>query len=264
MKKPNTETLILIGASVAVLAAAFALYWVVFRSESAEAPSDEVVLEREDGRDVPVPSPAPIEEEPSTPDAGVVLHTVPFTAQAPFGEWTDPRQQDGCEEAASLMAVTWARGETFTLAEAKAEIIAIAEYEQATYGTHNDTSAIDTLTRIIQGYFGYQSARVEYGITKQDIIDALYAGKVVIVPTDGRALQNPNFTDGGPDRHMLIVVGYDPSEDVFITNDNGTRQGKGYRYDEDLFFGAIRDYTTGSHLPIVGRVKAMIAVEAEV
>ena len=34
-----------------------------------------------------------------------VLLNVPFTSQAPFGEWSDPRHQDGCEEAAALMAV---------------------------------------------------------------------------------------------------------------------------------------------------------------
>ena len=35
---------------------------------------------------------------------------VPFTSQAPSGQWDNPVYQDGCEEAAALMAVYWAEG----------------------------------------------------------------------------------------------------------------------------------------------------------
>ncbi|KKU51956.1 MAG: hypothetical protein UX75_C0058G0008, partial [Candidatus Moranbacteria bacterium GW2011_GWE2_47_10] len=33
----------------------------------------------------------------------------------------------------------------------------------------------------------------------------------------------------------------------FITNDSGTRNGEGYRYGENVLFGAVRDYPTGNH-----------------
>ncbi len=39
-----------------------------------------------------------------------VLLDIPFTPQAPFGEWSNPIYQDGCEEAVRLIAVRWARG----------------------------------------------------------------------------------------------------------------------------------------------------------
>jgi len=247
-------------AGIALLGVVALGLFLVTRPEGEPA-REGLVLERENEGGDSATTENQVAEE-ATPTEGVV-QSVPFTAQAPFGEWSDPRQQDGCEEAASIMAVAWARGETFTLEEAKTEILAISAYEQVTYGTYHDSSAADTLSHVIKGYLGYENARLETNITKRDIIDELYAGNVVIVPTDGRALQNPNFTNGGPDRHMLIVIGYDPAEGVFITNDNGTRQGKGYRYDEDLFFSAIRDYPTGNHEPIVGVSKVMIVVEKE-
>src|SRR3989344_6679608 len=61
---------------------------------------------------------------PKTSSTSAVLLTVPFAAQAPFGEWSDPRQQDGCEEASTIMAMHWVRGDmSLTLEEAKKEIL---------------------------------------------------------------------------------------------------------------------------------------------
>lgn len=47
-------------------------------------------------------------EAVSLPGQSTILYDVPFAAQAPFGEWSDKRQQDGCEEVSALMAVKWA------------------------------------------------------------------------------------------------------------------------------------------------------------
>ena len=75
----------------------------------------------------------------------------------------------------------------------------------------------------------------------------LEAGHLVIIPTNGQALKNPNFTLPGPERHMLVVKGYDYETEEFITNDPGTRNGADYRYKKDLLFEAIRNYKTGFH-----------------
>jgi hypothetical protein len=63
---------------------------------------------------------------------------------------------------------------------------------------------------------------------------------------------------------MLLLIGYDPRTREFITNDPGTRRGKGYRYQEDLLFRAIRDYRTGNRLPIAGEAKTIIVVRPPV
>ena len=190
----------------------------------------------------------------------MILLDVPFAAQAPFGNWSDERQQDGCEEASALMAMYWIQGKSLTPTIAEREILAISDWEQKTYGRYHDTSAEDTNKRILQGYFHYSKAEVRHNITLEDIKTELYKGNILITPMNGKALGNPNFTGGGPDRHMLVIRGYDPSKKEIITNDPGTRNGKLYRYNENVFFSAIRDYATGYHEPITGG-KAMIVIK---
>lgn len=192
-----------------------------------------------------------------------ILHDVPFVAQAPTGNWDDSRQQDGCEEAASFMAMLWVKGESApaTPQEKEAQLLAISEYQSTKYRDFHDTSAQDTVERILKGYFDYHNARVVYDITAEDIKRELYNGNLVIVPANGQKLGNPYFTQPGPERHMLVIRGYDPGRGEFITNDNGTKRGQGYRYKVNALMGAIRDYPTGDHQPILEDKRAMIVVK---
>ena len=209
----------------------------------------------------PIQIPAFTKTPNSTTKATIQL-SVPFAPQAPFGEWSDDRQQDGCEEASAMMAMHWVKGDTtITLEEAKKEILAVADWEQAEYGNYHDTSAEDTVKRIFNRYYDYNNVRVEKGITADDIIKELERGNLVVVPMDGIALNNPHFTPPGPERHMLVVIGYDYSKNEFITNDPGTKFGKNYRYKKSVLFDAVGDYPTGNHLPISERGKNMIVVE---
>lgn len=218
-------------------------------------------------------SPSPSATPPTSPTAtkgaakpsplqGLTQFNVPFAPQAPFGEWSDARQQDGCEEASVIMAMHWVKGDTtITLEEAKNEILAIADWEQAKYGNYHDTSARDTVERIFKDYYNYNKVRVEEDVNTSKIIQELQNGNLVVVPADGIALNNPHFTPPGPERHMLVITGYDSAKDEFITNDPGTRFGKNYRYKTSVLFNAIRDYPTGHHLPISGEDKNIIVVE---
>lgn len=198
------------------------------------------------------------------PIAKPILYDVPFTAQAPFGDWADPRQQNACEEASALIAVAWARGLNFDLNQALSEIIDIVEYQEDVYGEYRDTSAADTFSRIFQGYFNFDNVRLEEGIGAAEIKRELGRGNLVVVPANGQKLGNPFFTSPGPLEHMLVVIGYDPETEEFITNDPGTRHGEGFRYDEKVLEGALRDYPTGYHLPITEVNKVMIVVEPAV
>jgi hypothetical protein len=114
--------------------------------------------------------------------------------------------------------------------------------------------------RLIKGYFKHPSASVLHSVSGGDIIGELMKGNLVLAPSQGQRLGNPNFTDPGPERHMLVVRGYDPATDEFIVNDPGTRLGQGYRYKSSILMYAILDYPTGDHEPIVKESKNVIVV----
>ncbi len=200
----------------------------------------------------PIPAPERVPSVPKDqPLPQQVHHVVPFTSQSPFGEWSDPRQQDACEEASVLMAVKWARGETILSAQtAKDELLTIATFQTEKYGDSRDTSAVDTIERLLKGYYSYQNVELKTDVTQEELISELAHGNLIIVPMNGQALGNPHFTAPGPERHMVLLIGYDLEKQEFITNDPGIRQGKNYRYPFATFMAAIRDYETGYHLPI--------------
>lgn len=189
-----------------------------------------------------------------------IIYKVPFTPQAPYAEWSDPVHQDGCEEAVSLMAVLWARGEVLNQSKAKEEIVAASDYQAENFGEYRDASVKDTAKRIIKGYFEYNKVEVKTVITAKDIIQELIKGNIIIIPTDGQKLDNLYYTPPGPERHMLVVIGYDEENQEFITNDPGTKRGENYRYSEKVLFDAIRDYHTGYHAPIDAIEKNMIVI----
>jgi len=193
----------------------------------------------------------------------VVNLDVPFTSQAPFGNWADQRQEDGCEESSSLMVVYWARGLDLSKEKALSEIIKMSDFELEKYGEFRDAGAKDTLNRIIKDYFGFNKAYLRERVSKQDIIEELERGNALIIPVNGRVLKNPNYTQPGPPRHMLVVRGYDSVRDVFITNDPGTRHGEFYEYGTDRLFYSMRDYNTGFHEDIVGINRVMTVVSRE-
>lgn len=208
------------------------------------------------------PTEKPTAKPVSKPANGLILHSVPFVPQAPTGAWSDERQQDGCEEAASYMAILWAREELppITASGVEQKLLEISDWEKKEFGDYHDTSVKDTVERIFKGYFKYDNAQTRYDIDAEDIKRELYDGNIVVVPADGRKLNNPYFTPPGPERHNLIVRGYDPKTDEFITNDNGTKRGEGYRYKSSVLLGAIRDYPTGDHSPITESRRTMIVV----
>ncbi len=198
------------------------------------------------------PPPAPVMRD--------VLVEVPFVVQAPLGNWKDPRQQNGCEEASVLMAMLWVTGERMTPKEAEAKIIAISEFEQKNYGHYHDTSAEDTADIMFRQYFEYEKVDVKYRITTEDIKKELIKGNIAIVPVNGQVLKNPFYNPPGPLEHMLVVIGYDTKTKEFITNDPGTKRGEKFRYPETILGKALRDYPTGFHLPIKDQITAMIVV----
>lgn len=205
----------------------------------------------------PTPTPKPTIFKKSK----VLIENVPFAPQAPFGEWKDERFQDGCEEAAALLAVYWARDLSLDKTKAKEEILAMSLFQTEKYQEFRDTSVKDTAEWIIKGYFNYNNFEVKENISIDDIKTELRNGNLIIVPTNGQVLGNPHFTAPGPERHNLVIRGFDDTSGIFITNDPGIKEGELYEYPQAVLFNAIRDYPTGYHQPLTENKKIMIVIK---
>jgi len=174
-----------------------------------------------------------------------VQPVVPFIVQAPFANWSDPIFQNACEEASVVMAMGWINGKTsISPHNVSNQILDIVAFENKTFGYNADTNVFD-IARIFKEHFNQQNVRVQENITSDDIKGELQKGNLVLVPAFGQALGNPNYTAPGPIGHMLTIIGYDANAKQFVTNDPGTKHGKGYRYAENVLFNAIWEYPSG-------------------
>lgn len=178
-----------------------------------------------------------------------IKQTVPFIVQAPFGKWEDQDFQNGCEEAAMIMAMGWMKNTAeISTEESEAQIKDIIKFEEKFLGYSADTDIFD-MQKIFQKYFEHNGAEARENIKIDDIKNELQKGNIVLVPAFGRALKNPNYTSPGPITHMLVIIGYDPESQKFITNDSGTRKGKDYEYAENVLFEAVWQYPSGKKHP---------------
>jgi hypothetical protein len=189
-----------------------------------------------------------------------VLIDVPFTSQAPFGEWSDPKQDYGCEEASSLMVWHWLQQTPLTPTLAKQEIISMSDWQLTAYGDHHDTSSLDSV-KFFTKYFDYSNVVHHYDITIDDIKTELAKGNPVIAPVNGELLENPYYTPPGPLQHMIVIKGYDDETQEFIANDPGTKRGESIRYSYENLGVSLQDYTSGWNEPIEETRTAMIVIE---
>ncbi len=199
-------------------------------------------------------------EEESAELKESIKQSVPFTSQAPHAQWEDTRFQDACEEASMIMAYAWITdNSSISKNDAEEEMEKLFSFEDEKLKGGIDTSVDDTAL-IFQEYYDHP-AEVHYDVTMEDIYNFLAQNAIVIVPTNGKMLSNPNFSNGGPDRHMLVIIGYDKKSKEFITNDPGTRLGRGYKYKDSTLYNAIRDYKTGTKEEISGGNKNVIVIK---
>lgn len=220
----------------------------------------EIEIVYEDDLDVteevdPDVSPTEESESEAVPEPDVVVTddstelpieynlAVPFTSQAPAGNWALP-YQEACEEASIYMVAAYYQGlpaGQIAVETADQAILKIVDFENSFLGFYFDTTAVETAS-IVDSYYGYQ-ARVIEDPSIDDIKRQVAAGRPVIVPAAGRELGNPFFSGVGPLYHMLVVKGYTATQ--FITNDPGTRHGENYAYDIEVIMEAMGDWNGG-------------------
>lgn len=163
---------------------------------------------------------------------------VPFAPQAPFANWDQP-YQDACEEAAIIMVERYLRGAGITLAEMDREILRMVAFQNDHFGFYKDSNAAETAL-LIETLYPQLTTHVAYDVTADDIKEQLVLGNPVIVLVDGQLLDNPFYTQPGPERHALVIKGV--TGDKFITNDPGTKRGADFVYSVATVMQALVDY----------------------
>lgn len=188
----------------------------------------------------------------SAPDA--INLAVPFTAQAPHGNW-DADHEEYCEEASALMAARFFQNQPIhSPDEAENALAELKAWQLHRFGYFESTTAAETAEMIRSVYA--LTAEIQNEVTADTIKYELAQNHLVLLPAAGRELGNPYFQRPGPVYHMLVVKGY-TADGQFITNDPGTRRGADFVYDEDQLLDAVGDYNHGD--PANGP-RAMIVV----
>jgi len=182
---------------------------------------------------------------------------VPFLSQAPKGDWALP-YQEACEEASTIMVDAFYKGKTAPFApdEGDKAILDLIAYEKLLLGKYEDTTAAET-ARLVRSYFKYKSVVVQEVTDMNDLKCALAHGYPVLVPASGKLLDNPNFRNGGPVYHMLVIKGY-TKDGHWITNDAGTRKGADFTYTDENLKNAMHDWNGGDVLN--GKPMAIVIV----
>lgn len=172
-------------------------------------------------------------EEPSF----VEIREVPFTSQAPTGDWKSP-WSDYAEEAVMTMVLQWYKNEAIQSAEqAEATMLDIGRYESSTYGD-SLLASLEQVQAILNDFFGIQS-ELHLNPSLETLISALDEGSLIIAPVNGQILLNKHYGDPAPKNHMILIHAWESG--AFITHDPGTRHGEDQEYGQEKILESIQD-----------------------
>jgi uncharacterized protein YvpB len=202
---------------------------------------------------------APSDQPPANLPSAVILK-VPFTTQAPLGNWAD--RQHTCEEASLLMVDRYLRGDHST---------GKIDAQTADRGINQITAwkpAVDLeihqIGALAKKYMGWADEVVP--ATRLAMKQQLALGRPLIVGVRTHGLGNANYPGfrthfeqtGWSVSHYLVVVGYD-TNDTFILNDPGISKGHGWHIKFDQLMHAIDDLDHAYPSLNAGRVFLVLA-----
>jgi hypothetical protein len=177
---------------------------------------------------VPIPKPLP---------ASVIL-AVPFSSQAPNGDWS--RNED-CEETSITMANAFLTGTTedkLPAAAAQNAIDNLKKWEQENLG-YNANTGVDATREMAIGAFDLKITPIQ-NFTEDDLKYALNNNQPILLPINAKLLPDTHYVNGGPLYHMIVIRGY--KGDTFIVNDPGTTDGDGNEYTFSVLLNASADW----------------------
>jgi len=131
---------------------------------------------------------------------------MPFYSQAPFANWGMP-YQEACEEASTLLVANVYQKKNWTKKQFDKEILKIVDWEVKKFGSYEHTTVSQTAV-MIQEYFGLNT-EIHGDPSFEEVQEILSSGHLIVAPFAGKDLGNPNFTNGGPKYHMLVIKGFD-------------------------------------------------------
>ena len=219
----------------------------------------------------PLPITAATSVDPVTPASpsplpARLLLQVPYTTQAPLGNWA--QHQESCEEATlSMLAAYWERDPSVVIdpSAADATIAALVSWQVQHWGSEDDLT--DTrLGELAKQYYGYG-----YRIVPNDpqvVREQLAAGRPLIAGVRTHGLGNPNYPGysnhyeqaGWSVSHFVLVIGYD-SDGVWL-NDAGITKGRGYHISWAQLTHAIDDLN--QNYPALNQGQVLLVVGPEV
>lgn len=167
---------------------------------------------------------------------------VPFTSQAPTGEW-DELHGEACEEASVAMVIRYFQDDPFESVEEREATIQflVKKNEELGFSIDDTAAEVEVLLKSVDPSLRTSLLKDP---TVNELKEALSEGALIIVPAQGQFLKNPYFRQPGPRYHMLVLRGY--TEDGYvITNDPGTKKGEAYVYPWERLMDAMHDWNGG-------------------
>ncbi len=165
---------------------------------------------------------------------------VPFSSQAPAGNWAEP-WQNACEETSIIMIDNFYSGDTVTKTEAAKEILTIFTIKNKDLGVSKDESMEKIANLINLAKLNWQ-AHVVVDPTLEQIKQEIVAHRPIIAPVYAPDLDNTPYPGEGPKYHVMVISGYDDAKQEFIVQDPGSSKGKDNHYTYADFYDAIHDY----------------------
>jgi hypothetical protein len=164
---------------------------------------------------------------------------VPFTSQAPAGNWLEP-WQNACEETSVIMVTNFFKGDELTVAKAREQILHIFSLKNSEFGKSHDES-MSLIAEVVNGADLGWTARVVDNPSLEDLKLEIAAGRPIVVPVDARQLIGTDYA-GEVKYHVMVISGYDDVSGQFIVQDPGTSEGENFRYGYADLYDAIHDY----------------------
>ena len=172
------------------------------------------------------------------PEPLSVILQVPFSSQAPSGNWEN---NEDCEETSIVMVNAFLTGNTENVLSGSASQVAIDDlkkWEQENLGYNKDTGA-EVTARLARSFYDLQITQID-NFSEQDLKQELAQGHPILLPVNAGLLGSPKYRNVAPFYHMIVVRGY--TNKGFIVNDPGTEDGNGNVYSFSILKKAAVDW----------------------